>query len=164
MLADSLRIQKPTNGKSETVKSQIVKKNWTIIILISLSLFACKNSNTDEAVALTSMKFSDFVEVENIESVLMRNNSGEFELSENQIKNFRKELGEMIYEPTSSAKGGVIYVIVTIDKSDYVISTSTNGEYAEVHSHIVTKNNDLIRNGWLYFNTNGLNFDNYKQE
>ncbi len=70
----------------------------------------------------------------------------------------------MIYEPTSSAKGGVICEIVTIDKSDYVISTSTNGEYAKVHSHIVTKNNDLIRNGWLYFNTNGLNLDNYMEE
>ncbi len=94
MLADSLRFQKSTDGKSETVKSQIVKKNWTIITLISLSLFACKNSKTDEAVDLTSMKFSDFVAVENIESVLMCNNSGEFELSENQIKNFRKELGD----------------------------------------------------------------------
>lgn len=106
---------------------------------------------------------NDLVEIDAIEKVHLSNNSGSFDLTDSQLTNFKKDLHCLTYEPNFSAKVGAIGITITIHGKAYHLASSTHGQYVEAHASIATKNQDQIQaDSWLYFNTNGVNFDNYK--
>lgn len=94
----------------------------------------------------------------------MSNNSGRFYLTPEQLISFKKDLYRLSYAPNFSAKVGAISMELTIKGEEYQLTSSTNGQYVEANSSIATKNQDqLTPKSWLYFETNGVNFDNYKK-
>ena len=100
-----------------------------------------------------------------MDKVEMSNNSGTFNLTNKQIEKIKTELSEMVYDPDISVKVGAINIELSIDGKTHNISSATHGDYIEVHSDIVTKNkNSIGTSDWLYFKTNKVNFDNYKNE
>jgi hypothetical protein len=102
------------------------------------------------------------MDIDAIEQVKMSNNSGTFYLNSKQLASFKKDLKLITYEPGMMAKVGAIRMELTIQGKKHNLSSATHGEYLEAHSSIATKNQDQIDpDSWLYFNTNGVNFDNY---
>ncbi|MGM0479350.1 MAG: hypothetical protein ACQERC_09005 [Bacteroidota bacterium] len=103
--------------------------------------------------------------MEKLDRVEMSNNSGTFNLSDKQIENIKNDLSQMVYDPNISVKVGAINIELLIDGKTYHISSATHGDYIEVHRDIVMKNKSSIETSdWLYFKTNEVNFDNYKNE
>lgn len=136
-----------------------MKSNLFIAILLFPLLFACGEKST------TSLShLSDFIDIDAIEEVRMSNNSGRFYLTPEQLISFKKDLYRLSYAPNFSAKVGAISMELTIKGEEYQLTSSTNGQYVEANSSIATKNQDqLTPKSWLYFETNGVNFDNYKK-
>lgn len=126
------------------------------LICLLLIVLRCTNEQDE-------LTFGDFVELEKLDRVEMSNNSGTFNLSDKQIENIKDDLSQMSYDPHISVKVGAINIQLLIDGKTYYISSATHGEYIEVHRDIVTKNKSSTgRSDWLYFKTNEVNFDNYK--
>ena len=127
--------------------------------------FSCTNRNKNNEVNNNTMTLGDFVELEKLDKVVMSNNSGTFDLNDNQIGKIKDDLSQMVYHPNFSAKVGAINIELLIDGETYNISSSTHGEYIEVHGDLVTKNkSSLGTSDWLYFKTGKVNFNNYKNE
>lgn len=124
-------------------------------ILLSLLLLA--GCQTKE-----NLSFGDMVNIEEIEKVKMANSSGTFYLDKGQLEQFKKEIVRLTYAPDFSAKVGAIQITLTIQNKEYILRSSTHGEYVETTSDIITKNQSTVKQvDWIYFRTNGLNFDNY---
>ena len=118
---------------------------------------ACTNERT--------LSFADLVDIKQIEKVEMRNNSGTFLLSQSQLKQFKEQIATMSYDPNMSAKVGAINMTLTIAGQEHLLSTATHGDYVEAHNSIVGTSMESIEGkAWIYFNTNGINFDNFKEE
>lgn len=133
-----------------------------LIICLALISFSCTNKNNTATEELT---FGDVVEMEKLEKVEMSNNSGTFYLNDKQLENIKEDLSQMIYDPKISVKVGAIHIELLIDGKTYHLSSATHGDYIEVHRDIVTKNKKSIGTSeWLYFKTNKVNFDNYKNQ
>ena len=131
---------------------------------VIISFFSISCANTEDK-GQNEMTFGDLVDLGKLEKVRMRNNSGTFDLTSNQVDKIRLDLASMVYDPNMSVKVGAINIELTIDGKVYDISTATHGDYMEVHNEIISKNKDKIENAaWLYFRTVGVNFDNYKEE
>ena len=134
-----------------------MKQKLFSALLICSFLFACAQKKIES--------LSNLIEIDALSSVKMSNNSGTFYLNEQQLVSFKQDLKALTYEPGMAAKVGAIRMELTIDGKKLVLSSSTNGDYAEAHSSIATKNQDQIEpDSWIYFKTNGVNFDNYKKQ
>jgi len=130
-----------------------------ILILISS---ACQTSTPKADHKIT---FGDLVNLETLTDVEISNNSGTFSLTREQIKQLKEDLNNMPYDPNISVKVGAIHIRLKINEKNYNIATATHGNYIEIHRDMVNQNLDLINNiQWLYFKTNGVNFDNYKAQ
>lgn len=129
------------------------------LMLISLSCVTkSEKGKTDDELTL-----GHFVDLADLDKVKMSNNSGTFNLSDKQLEQFEAELSQMTYDPDISVKVGAILIELVIDGKTYHMSSSTQGDYIEVHREIVTKNKSSVGSSdFLYFKTNGVNFDNYK--
>ena len=139
----------------------ILKPFLVFFLLIS---FSCTNKN-ENIEFNNSLTFGDLVAIDKLNQVEMSNNSGTFNLTDKQVEKIKTELSEMVYDPNISVKVGAINLKLSIDGKIYNISSATHGDYIEVLSDIVTKNKSSIETSdWLYFKTNGVNFDNYKNE
>ena len=133
-----------------------MKQKLVYILFCCSFLFACTQKKIES--------LADLIEIDAISSVEMSNNSGSFYLNDNQLASFKQDLKSLTYEPEMAAKVGAIRMELTIHGKRYDLSSATNGEYVEAHSSIATKNQDQIDpDSWLYFKTNGVNFDNYKK-
>ncbi len=136
----------------------------SLIFFLTLILFSCASKN-EKGETNDELTFGYLVDIEELDEVKMSNNSGTFHLSDKQIEKIKDELSQMTYDSNISVKVGAINIELIIDGKTYNISSATHGDYVEVHREIVTKNNSSIRTSdWLYFKTNGVNFDNYKNE
>ena len=121
--------------------------------------------NSNQVKEDQGLTFGALVDLEKLESVSMTNNSGTFELTHEQIKRIREELSSMTFQPEFSAKVGAISMELRLDGKTHRIYTSTHGDYVEVHRDLLKKGNGLIDSSdWLYFRTERVNFDNYKEE
>ncbi len=58
-------------------------------------------------------------------------------------------------------KMGSIGITLIIDNKKYYMTTRTHGKYIEIDYKLVTKNISKFKGN--YFETNGINFDNYKK-
>ena len=106
---------------------------------------------------------SDFIEVDAIEKVHMRNNSGSFDLNPKQLATFKKGIGKLEYQPGFSAKVGGIGMEITVHGQTHLFFTNTHGAYLETSTKAVTMNQAAIASSdFLYFRTTGFNFDNFK--
>ncbi len=129
-------------------------------IFLLIFLLSCGSRNTNKEIKLKSL-----VALEKLEKVTITNNYGTHILDDNQVKTIKAQLSDMTYEPDIAVKVGAIHIELIIDGEKHNILTATHGNYIEVHKDIVGKNHDLIESSdWLYFNTGGVNFDNYKKE
>jgi hypothetical protein len=128
-----------------------------------LVFFSCANQTSDENID-GRITFADLVELENLNKVKMSNNAGTFDLNSVQIERIKTDLSGLIYDPNISVKVGAINIELLIDGKSYNISSATHEEYIEVHRDIVAKNQKSIgTSDWLYFKTEGVNFDDYKE-
>ena len=131
----------------------------SLIILLSCTNKAENNETKNE------LTFGDFVNMEKLDKVEMSNNSGTFNLNNNQIEKLKTELSNLVYDPNISVKVGAINIELTIDGKTFNVSSATHGDYLEVHKDNVTKNkNSIETSDWLYFKTGKVNFDNYINE
>ena len=134
-----------------------MNKILTILLLISIALISCTEKKP--------LTLKDFIAIDNIEKITITNSSGTFKLTPSQLEKFKEEIAPMVYTPDLAVKVGAISITVTINGVDYLLSTVTDGTYLEVFYDIVTKNKDKIEEvTWLYFDTNGVNFDNYQED
>ncbi len=126
--------------------------------------FSCTNKNENNETN-GKLTFGNLVDMEKLDKVEMSNNSGTFNLTNKQIEKIKTELSEMVYDPDIAVKVGAINIKLSIDGKTHNILSATHGAYIEVHSSIVSKNkNSIGTSDWLYFKTNEVNFDNYKNE
>ena len=126
----------------------------TIAFIMLISLVSCHKNK--------ELRFSDFVNINEIEGVEMSNNSGTFTLNGKQLEQFKKEIATLIYEPNHTAKVGAITMSLTIRGKSYLMTTATHGAYMEIDIGLVAKNRSEFENP--FFRTNNINFDNYKEE
>ena len=158
-----LRICPTGHTQNVSYKCNMTKLK-SLIIFFTLILFSCTGNNEKDETN-DELTFGHLVDIEELDEVKMSNNSGTFNLGDKQIEKIKDELSQMTYDPNISVKVGAINIELIIDGKTYNISSATHGDYVEVPKEIVTKNKKLIgTSGWLYFKTNGVNFDNYKYE
>lgn len=135
-----------------------------LIFCLLLISFSCSNKNENKETN-SSLTLGDLVELEKLSKVEISNNSGTFNLSNKQIKKIKDELSQMVYDPNVSVKVGAINIELLIGEKTHNISSSSHGDYIEVHRNIATMNeSSLPTSDWLYFKTGEVNFDNYKNE
>lgn len=102
----------------------------------------------------------DLINIKSINKVEMHNNSGDFELSNEQIVEFREDLELLKHIPNESVKVGGIMMKIYGEKEQYIITGNTNGTYVEID--VVNVNSDF--SDTYTFKCSGINFDNYKPE
>ncbi len=124
------------------------------IPLLLMTVLSCRNK--------TTYTLADFVEIEKIETVLMRNNSGTFKLSEDQLTKFKSEISTFTHDPNLNLKLGMISMDLIINGQSFIIYARTHGDYVEIDPAMVSKNKSHLKG--CFFKTNGLNFDNYKAQ
>lgn len=117
-----------------------MKRYSIIVLIIIVYLFACANNDK---------RLSEFIDIDIIKKASIKNNYGSFELDSSQILKLKKDLKELTFEEGLSIKTGAINISITIDNIEYYISGSTLGDYVEISE-------------FGAFETNGVNFDNYK--
>ncbi|MEM6686138.1 MAG: hypothetical protein AAF617_10170 [Bacteroidota bacterium] len=135
-------------------------KSKLLFLFILLFLTSCTKNSKDSPIT-----FGDVVDLSNLEKVTMRNNSGTFILTTSQLEKLKKELSTMVYEPNIGVKVGSIGFDLYMNGNVHRVLTRTKGNYIEVDRDLITKNSTiLVSKAPYYFQTNGVNFDNYKKE
>ena len=111
------------------------------------------------------MTFVGFVEVKEIEKVIMDNNSGKFILSNKQLAQFKTQMSSLLYSDNSvnALKMGNIKITLVIENKEYYTATRIHGKYVEIDPNLVTKNKSSFNYNRLIFKTNSLNFDNFQK-
>lgn len=94
----------------------------------------------------------DYVPIVEISKVVMRNSSGEFELSSKQLDEFKSEIQKLELAGEDLAKVGAVSMRIFAGDKEYVLITSTHGSYAELCGTNI---------GCSFFETNGVNFDSF---
>ncbi|MFT5602440.1 MAG: hypothetical protein ACI9N1_002695 [Flavobacteriales bacterium] len=141
----------------------MVKINFFVIVA-SLFLMAC-TTGSDSQKDTQINNLGHYVEFEKLETATMHNNFGPFVLNTDQLGQLKIDLSSMIYIPGMSAKVGGISIEMIIDGEPFMVLSSNNGDYLEVHKTMITKNGSEIKETeWLYFKTNDVNFNNYQKE
>ncbi|MEX2484449.1 MAG: alpha/beta hydrolase [Brumimicrobium sp.] len=125
-----------------------------LVLFVALILLGCKTEK--------EMSFSDFVDVDKIEKVKVKNDSVTFYLSKDQLKEFKEDLASLEYAPNTSTKTGVVILKVTVEGKDYDVSSSENNDYIRIDKSLVTNNKTSFKNE--FFSIEGLNLDEYKPE
>jgi hypothetical protein len=137
-------------------------KVLTLSLLVIL--IGCTDAKVNEKTS-DLLTFGSFVDLDKLTHVKMSNNSGTFDLTNKQLQKLKVALSTMKYDPTIAVKVGAIAIELEIDGKKHTISSGTHKNHIEVHKSIVTKNVDLLKSAdWLYFETGGINFNNYKRE
>ncbi len=128
---------------------------FTLLVIFFISCNSIENK---------TYVFSDFIEVNEIEKVIMNNYSGSFELNETQLTKFKKEISTLTYN-SSSVKLGAISFEIFINSKSYFLYSDSKSTIVEIPKSIFTKNISKLnlKFGEAYFNTNGINFQNYSQ-
>lgn len=106
-----------------------------------------------------------YIEVDSLKKVEMNNVYGKFTLSKNQLVRFKKEFSKCTSEPGLQIKTGSMAIILTRkDGKTFVARGNSNSNFLEISSGVATLNTgELSDTEWLVFNTNGINFNNYKR-
>ncbi|XOV67648.1 MAG: hypothetical protein ACFHU9_00485 [Fluviicola sp.] len=134
-----------------------------IIVFVMFLTGAC-SGNVEEKPNKKEVTFGEVVDLDSVEKVQMSNNSGTFMLSKQQIEQLKNDLSGMVYRPEFSAKMGSIGIKLTMNGKEFIISSATHGDFIEVHKSILSKHKaSIATTDWLYFETAGVNFDNYKK-
>jgi hypothetical protein len=138
-------------------------KHPFVSLLIICFFSSCQVNQTKQEEKKLSY-FEDFVELEKLESIEVSNNKGKHQLTKEQQKALIIELKKMTVAPNIAIKLGAKFItLITKDGKTYYIDGGTHSDYVEVGGVIIPKNHELTKqlNGGLFFNTNGLNIDNY---
>lgn len=129
-----------------------------------LLFISCTDTKVNEKTS-DVLTFGSFVDLDKLNAVKMSNNSGTFILTNTQLQKFKVALSKMKYDPNIAVKVGSIAIELEIDGEKHNISTGTRKNHIEAHKSIATKNVHLLKSSdWLYFETGGINFNNYKRE
>ncbi|MCH2196496.1 hypothetical protein [Kordia sp.] len=133
-------------------------------MLLSVVVFVgCTDLKKDKENTTDAITLGDVLDLSKLEKVTMYNNSGKFELTAAQRGKLKKELAKMEYEKSIAVKLGSIYIELIIDGKKCGITSGTHKKHIEVHKSSLTNTKGLpAERDWLYFKTNGVNFDNYK--
>jgi hypothetical protein len=129
-----------------------------ILPFLTLFLISCAKTESNKTITL-----GDVLDLSKLEKATMHNNSGSFELNTIQLQQLQSELSQMTYESEFTVKLGAIYIELIIDGKKCGITSKTHADYIEVHKKDLSNTKGLPTDrDWLFFKTNGVNFDNYK--
>ena len=122
-------------------------------ILISLAiLFSCENEK--------QMRFSEFVEIGNVEKVKFIKDSVSFTLSQEQIETFKKEFTTLELAPDATFDSSSTQLEIKLNGTNYEIIKSKDGRYYQINRELVTKNKtDLVT---TIFKRGDFDLDNYE--
>ena len=134
-----------------------------LVAILFLTLIASCKSGT-QTIQNKVVYLSELIYFDDIDSILVHNNSGAHLLSAESQSKFINELALLTLTAESGklrAKGFVLY----FDNSETYFAGSTHGNLFEMHISKVQQNksllNDSKEDAWLYFETKGMNLDNY---
>ena len=128
------------------------------LLIFLIVIFGCSSNLKSD----NEFKLKDFIELSEVEKIVLHNTKGEHEVSKNQFSELLDKIGEMKWLKNESVKVGGNAIVLTIKGKEYTIHGRTNGLKFEVHSSIVNKNTEEIMDmDWLYFESENLNVDNY---
>ena len=139
-----------------------IKHLFTSLLIISF--FSSCQVNETKQEEKKMIHFVYFVDLENVDSIEVSNNKGSHHLTKEQQKTLISELKKMTFAPNIAVKLGAKFItLITKDGKTYYIDGGTHSDYVEVSGDIIPENHELTKqlNGGLFFNTNGLNIDNY---
>src|SRR5690554_134860 len=123
------------------------------ILLISAFLFSCKGKK--------EMTLSEFVVMENIESIEMRDRIGKYYFTNDQLTAFGKALGGLEQAENDQIDTIVYKATVKFKGKNYKLMTSKDGELLQIPASWISKNKDTLRT--MVFKTNGV-FDDFTVE
>ncbi|MDF7815216.1 hypothetical protein [Hymenobacter sp. YC55] len=119
--------------------------------------------------ARADYRFKDFVAVEAIESVTMRNNAGTYRLNAAELRRFKQTLSRMQFCPDARLKMGAIGFTLVLRGHAYSIAGRTHGEHVEVPWELVSKHREAFGSprdshghGLIFKFTEPVNLDNYR--
>jgi hypothetical protein len=107
--------------------------------------------------------FSDVVSLGKVEKVQVINNKGKHVLSKAKASELLNKLRVMQYHCDNCIKPGMKAIILTINKKEYRLTTSTLGSLITMDRRLATKNINLLpKVGYdLIFAIINFNIDNY---
>jgi hypothetical protein len=114
-------------------------------------------------------RFKDFVAVELIESVTVRNNAGMYRLNPAELSRFNQTLSRMQLCPDASLKMGTIGFTLVLRGHAYYIAGRTLGEHVEVPWELLSKHREALGDpstspghGLIFKFTEPVKLDNYR--
>jgi hypothetical protein len=131
-------------------------KIFSLILFITLIL-SCNRQD--------SFKLTSAFDVNQIDQVKIQNNSGTFYLSSEQLNLFRKDMEKLTFEDGYTPQVGTLQLTLKIKGKDYKMITSSDGQFIELPVSMIGSDKFLKEEKeFVYFKTNGVNFDKYKNE
>ncbi|MCA1803064.1 MAG: hypothetical protein LC662_11445 [Rhodothermaceae bacterium] len=128
------------------------------LLIFLIVIFGCSSNLKSEK----EFKLKDFIELSEVEKIVIHNTKGEHEVSINQFSELLDKVGELKWLRNESDQVGDNAIVLTIKGKEYYIYGQTNGHKFEVHSSIVVKNTEEIADMyWLYFESDKLDVNNY---
>lgn len=82
-------------------------------------------------------RLGDLVKIETIDSITVRNNSGEHTLRPTELRNFRRVLAAMYYRPKTDVKLGAIGFSVYMQGKKYWVEGRTHGQYLRIPRQLI---------------------------
>ncbi|HLV41853.1 MAG TPA: alpha/beta hydrolase [Brumimicrobium sp.] len=122
-------------------------------IIISALLFSCKQE--------PKMTLKDFIDLDNIDEVEMRDSTSKYYLTDKQLIDFKELLGELEQSEIKDLDTTKYNSTITFKGKPFKIKTSTNGELLLIPSSWISKNKDTLKT--LVFKTDGI-LDQFKAE
>jgi hypothetical protein len=139
-----------------------------ILLLAVFTSISCNNKSATQPSADSKPEviyFTDLVNVNEIDSVLMINSYGSHLIESSKLEKFKAELSKTTLHGGSYKMGGIGFSIYMNNK-EYFFSGRTHGTYIEATYDIVSKNKSWIDTNEIHFNSiffeaKGMNLDNY---
>ncbi|UOR06632.1 hypothetical protein MUN82_05915 [Hymenobacter aerilatus] len=129
-------------------------------ILLLISLLSCQSPQH---------QLGDLVKIDAIDSITVRNNSGEHTLHSTKLRGFRRVLAAMYYRPKTDVKLGSIGFSIYVQGKKYWVDGSTHGQYLRIprqlidpaHQAKLAEPNPGADPGLIFEFTTPINLDNY---
>jgi hypothetical protein len=131
-----------------------------IATILTLGAFSCHQPQ--------HYHLKDLVALEAIDSIVIHNSAGDYQLKPAELRHVKTVLGAMHYRPEGSLKMGSIGLSVYAGGQEHYLSGRTHGKYLEVPKGLVSKHNELLPIGEAYNELlfefdEPLNLDNYRK-
>jgi len=136
-----------------------------LLLLSLVGLFALTSCGETEKKPEKEYNFNSVFHYYQLNAVTVYNKSGNFTLSNEQLVDFQQYLENFKYKKileTSEAHTGSIVLKLTMNDEYHHLVTNADGENLYAPGALFTYMDSANINKTVVFNTNGINFDEYK--